>query len=148
MEKTTSRMEKTTRVAERILLGSAGLALVLGLVIWIGDVDAPIGLHELLGYTLIASLWTLAAIAALSGVRTGIVVGAVAWGVLVMSLGWGQEYLLEGESHWIVRVGHLVISMAAVPWGRWLVAQIRRNERVATPREAGRSLVSRGGHIS
>jgi uncharacterized membrane protein len=139
-------MEKATRVAERVLLGSAGLALVLGLVIWIGEVDAPIGLHELLGYTLIASLWTLAAIAARSGVQTGIVVGAVAWGVLVMALGSGQEYLLEGESHWVVRVGHLVISMASVPWGRWLAAQIRRNERVAIPRETGSSLVPRGGH--
>jgi len=128
-------MKKATRVAERILLGSAGSALVLGLVIWIFDVDAPIGLHELLGYTLIASLWTLAAIAARSGVPTSIVVGAVAWGVLVMALGWGQEYLLEGGAHWIVRVGHLVISMASVLWGRWLVAQIRRKERVVISRE-------------
>lgn len=130
-------MKKATMVAERILLGSAGLALVLGLVMWIFEVDAPIGLHELLGYTLIASLWTLAAIAARSGVRTGIVVGAVAWGVLVLALGWGQEYILEGESHWIVRVGHLVVSMASVPWGRWLVALIGRNERVLIPRGTG-----------
>ena len=141
-------MDKATSVAERVLLGSAGLALVLGLVIWIGEVDAPIGLHELLGYTLIASLWTLAAIAARSGVGTRIVVGAVAWGALVMALGWGQEYLLEGGSHWVVRVGHLVISMASVPWGKWLAAQIRRNERVAITREAGGSLVTRGGHVS
>lgn len=130
-------MKKATMVAERILLGSAGLALVLGLVMWIFEVDAPIALHELLGYTLIASLWTLAAIAARSGVRTGIVVGAVAWGVLVLALGWGQEYILEGESHWIVRVGHLVVSMASVPWGRWLVALIGRNERVLIPRGTG-----------
>ena len=126
-------MEKVTKVAERILLGSAGLALVLGLIIWIGDAHALIGLHQLLGYALVASLWTLAGIAARSQVPIGVVVGAVAWGVLVLALGWTQEYLLTGSWHWVVLVLHPVISMASVPWGRWLASLIRRNERAAVP---------------
>jgi uncharacterized membrane protein len=139
-------MEKATKVAQRVLMGSAGLALVLGLIVWISGAYELIGLHELLGYALVASLWTLAAIAARSGVGFGFVVGAFAWGVLVLALGWGQEYLLEGDSHWVVQVAHPVISMASVPWGKRLVAQIRRNDRVAIPREAEGSLVPRGGH--
>jgi hypothetical protein len=136
-------MEKVTTVAERILLGSAGLALVLGLIIWIGDAHELIGVHQLLGYALIASLWTLAGIAARLRVRTGIVVGAIAWGVLVLALGWTQEYLLTGSWHWVVLVLHPVISMASVPWGMWLASRIRRNASAAVP---GAGEVSAAGH--
>jgi hypothetical protein len=141
------RMERVTKVAVRVLMASAGLALVLGLIVWINEAYGLLGFHELLGYALVASLWTLAAIAARSGVASGFVVGAVAWGVLVLALGWGQEYLLTGSWHWVIRVVHPLISMASVPWGKRLVAQIRRNDRVTIPREAGGSLVSRGGNV-
>lgn len=141
-------MEKMTKVAVRVLMASAGLALVLGLIVWMNGAYGLLGFHELLGYALVASLWTLAAIAARSGVAIGFVVGAVTWGVLVLALGWGQEYLWTGSWHWIIRVLHPVISMASVPWGKRLVAQIRRNERAAIPREAEGFLVRRGGHVA
>jgi hypothetical protein len=64
-------MEKATRVAERVLMASAGLALVLGLIVWINGAYEVLGIHELLGYTLIASLWMLAVIAARSGGAKG-----------------------------------------------------------------------------
>lgn len=57
----------------------------------------------------------------------------VAWGVLVLALGWGQGYLLTGSWHWTIQVLHPVISMATVPWGRSLASRIRRNERAAIP---------------
>jgi len=121
-------MEKATRVAERVLMASAGLALVLGLIVWINGAYEVLGIHELLGYTLIASLWMLAVIAARSGVRRDLVVTAASWGVLVLALGWGQQYLLEGSWHWVIRLLHLVISMASVAWGRSLAAAIHRKE--------------------
>jgi len=136
-------MEKVTKVAVTVLMGSAGLALVLGLIVWIDGTYGLLGLHELLGYVLVASLWTLAAIAARSGVTMGFVVGAVAWGVLVLALGWGQEYLLTGSWHWVIRVVHPVISMASVPWGKTLASLIRRSaipaaRRASDPMRAGR----------
>jgi hypothetical protein len=129
-------MEKVIRVAERVSMASAGLALLLGLIVWIFESYSLVGFHELLGYTLIASLWTLAWIAARSGVPIGIVTGAVAWGVMVLALGWTQEYLLTGSWHWVIQVGHPLISMASVPWGRRLASRIRRNERIAVPGQA------------
>jgi hypothetical protein len=53
-------------------------------------------------------------------------VTAASWGVLVLALGWGQQYLLEGSWHWVIRLLHLVISMASVAWGRSLAAAIHR----------------------
>jgi hypothetical protein len=122
-------MEKATRVAERVLIVSALLALVLGVVIWVGDAYGLIDTHELIAYVLIASLWTLAFIAARSGVSMVLVVLAAGWGVLAMLLGWGQQYLLTGSWHWVIQVLHVVISMAAVGWGRVLASRIRRTQR-------------------
>lgn len=132
-------MEKVTKVAVRVLMASAALALVLGLIVWINGAYGLLGFHELLGYALVASLWTLAAIAARSRVATGFVMGAVSWGVLVLALGWGQEYLLTGSWHWVIRVVHPVISMASVPWGKRLAGLIRRNQRNAITAAGGAS---------
>jgi hypothetical protein len=118
-------METTTKWAATILFVSAAVLLVSGLLVWIG-LYALVGFHQLFGYALIASLWTLAFAASRAGVSTGVVVGAVSWGLLVLALGWGQRYILPGSLHWIVQVLHLVISMASMAWGRWLLSSMRR----------------------
>jgi hypothetical protein len=97
---------------------------------WIG-IYALVGFHQLFGYALIASLWTLAFIASRAGVSTGVVVGAVSWGLLVLAFGWGQRYILPGDSHWIVQVLHLAISMAAMAWGRVLLASMRKRREAS-----------------
>lgn len=118
-------MDATTKWAARVLFVSAGVLLVSGLLVWVGF-PVLVGSHQLVGYALIASLWTLAFVAARSGASMGVVVGAVAWGLLVLALGWGQRYILLGSSHWIVQVLHLAISMASMVWGRWLLSAIRQ----------------------
>ncbi|HET9498256.1 MAG TPA: hypothetical protein VFP83_08015 [Candidatus Limnocylindria bacterium] len=123
-------MDATTTWSARVLFVSAGVLLVSGLLVWIGF-PVLIGAHQLVGYALIASLWTLAFVAARRGVPMGVVVGAVAWGLLVLALGWGQRYILLGSSHWIVQVLHLAISMASMAWGRWLLASIRQRRVVS-----------------
>ena len=123
-------MDATTRWAARILFVSAGVLLVSGLLVWIGF-SALVGAHQLVGYALIASLWTLAFVAARRGVSMGVVLGAVAWGLVVLALGWGQRYILPGSSHWIVQVLHLAISMASMVWGRLLLLSIRQRRVVS-----------------
>ena len=124
-------METTTRWAANILFVSAGVLLVSGLLVWIG-LYPLVGFHQLFGYALIASLWTLAVLASRSGVSMGVVVGAVSWGLLVLALGWGQRYILPGSMHWIVQVLHVAISMASVAWGRWLLGSMRRRAAAGT----------------
>jgi hypothetical protein len=45
----------------------------------------------------------------------GLAAFAIAWGLLVAGVGMTQQGLLPGDLHWIVRVMHLVIGLAAMP---------------------------------
>ena len=49
---------------------------------------------------------------------------AIVWGVVIAALGFSQQRLLVGDLHWIIRVLHLVVGMAAMPIA----------ERLARPR--------------
>jgi hypothetical protein len=74
-------MKTATKVAQLVLLGSGALLLVLGLIIWTSHGDQLIGIHTMLGFLLVLSLWAIAAIAARTGVSIGLVALAVAWGL-------------------------------------------------------------------
>ena len=125
-------MRAMIRVALIALLGCGGLLLVLGLIIWAGGWEV-VGLHKLLGYVLILSLWTICVIAARVGVSAGTVAFAAAWGVLVLVVGLAQEELMPGSWHWTIQVMHVVISMGAIWWGRRLVGSIRQIRSAAEP---------------
>ena len=78
---------KTTAKVARIALQSAGVvALAFGLIIWTGDADQLIPAHKALGDVLVLSLWTIAVIAARSGVPRRVVALAVAWGLRLVFL--------------------------------------------------------------
>jgi hypothetical protein len=122
-------MKTAIKVALAALMGSGALLLVLGIVIWTGNGDQLIPVHVAFGIVLVVSLWTIAAIAARSGVAGGTVAFAGAWALLVVVLGLAQEELLPGSSHWAIQVLHLAISMGAIWWGRRLVRLIGQAQR-------------------
>jgi hypothetical protein len=121
-------------VALKTLLGSGGLLLALGLMIWIG-VGGPaiVAGHVALGFVLVLSLWILAAIAARSGVSTSPVALAVAWGFLVLTFGLAQRRILPGQWHWTIQLTHVFVSMGAIWWGRRLLGLMRRGQISPTP---------------
>lgn len=134
-------MRTAIKAAARVLVGSGALLLVLGVIIWTGKADALIGVHIVVGSVLILTLWTIAAIAARSGVSSRVVALAAAWGVLVVVLGLTQEELVPGTWHWTIQVFHLVISMGAIAWGRRLLQLIGRAHSVGEPSSGPRSPV-------
>jgi hypothetical protein len=134
-------MRTTIRVALITMLGCGALLLVLGLIIWAGGWEL-IGIHKLLGYALILSLWTICVIAVSAGLPVGTVAFAAAWGVLVLVLGLAQEELVTGSLHWTIQVTHVVISMGAIWWGRRLVGAIRQARSAAEPTLEKPSLAS------
>jgi hypothetical protein len=117
-------MKTAIKVALAALIGSGALLLVLGIVIWTGNGHQLIPVHVAFGVVFVISQWTIAAIAARSGVASGTVAFAAAWGLLVVVLGSAQEELLPGSWHWVIQVLHLAISMGAIWWGRRLVRLI------------------------
>jgi uncharacterized membrane protein len=119
-------MERAMKLATATLLGCGAALLLLGIVIWITDAEELIGLHELIGYVLIASLWTICVVAARSGAPTGTVAFAAIWGLVVLALGLTQEELVTGSWHWTIQVLHVLVSMSALGLGRHLAHVVRR----------------------
>lgn len=125
-------MSRTAKVAERVLLGTAGALLTLGVLMW-ADVGGKQvgGLHVTLGMVLVLTLWTLCVAAARAGVSRTAVALAASCGVIVFTFGIAQEQIVTGDWHWTVRVAHVAISMGAIWWGRRLASLMRRRETSA-----------------
>jgi hypothetical protein len=121
-----SALQIATTIA-RMLLGISGpTALVLGVLFWTGNALTLIPLHMLAGMVLILSLWTLAILAAVSGVPRGLVALAIVWGLIVPILGMSQTRLLPGLLHWVIRVLHLLVGIVAMSLGQGLVSRIKQ----------------------
>src|SRR5258706_12817643 len=70
-------MNRLATAVHMTLRGSGVLLILLGLAIWTGRADGIIPVHEVLGFVLVLSLWTLAFLAARAGVQRGLVVAGV-----------------------------------------------------------------------
>ena len=126
-----------TQVARWTLYISGGLAVLLGGIVWPANVHAVGGIHGLAGWLVIASLWTLAAIAARSGVAHSTVAFAIGWGV-VTALGAIAQY--ESQPGTWITLLHAATGIAAIGVGHQLVMRMR-HVRVAAriPEQAASS---------
>jgi hypothetical protein len=50
----------------------------------------------------------------------------ILWGLAIAGLGFMQQGILVGDLHWIIRVLHLVIGVAAMPIAEKLVSGAAR----------------------
>lgn len=126
-------MKTALTVARLALMGSGGLLLLLGLIIWTGSGDALIPVHAAAGSVLVLSLWTIVLIASRNGCPVRIVAAILTWSLAVVAFGLAQSGLLEGDWHWTVQVLHLVASMSLVGIGQGLVIAVHRPERRFAP---------------
>ena len=118
-------MKIATTIAQT-LVRLCGLALVtLGLLFWTGNARDLIPLHMLLGLVLVLSLWVLAGLAARAGVPIGLVMLAVAWGLIVPALGLTQAQLLPGSAHWVIQVVHLLLGIGLLGLAENLAARAK-----------------------
>jgi len=93
----------------------AGLQVLVGIALWMGYWYSLVNVHMLVGVVFVLLLWTIAGIAISHRKSVGLAAFAIAWGLLVAGVGMTQQGLLPGDLHWIVRVMHLVIGLAAMP---------------------------------
>ena len=119
-------MSRAVTVAHMTIRISGVLLILLGLAIWTGRADQVIPVHELLGFVLVLSLWTLSYLAARAGVPMRWVVLAVAWGVVAPILGLTQQNLVTGGLHWTIQILHLVIGLGAIGQGENLATRMRK----------------------
>src|SRR6476659_3407111 len=110
----------------RILLvfmrAAIAVQVILGIGFWTGDWVNLVNVHMAIGSLFVVALWVIAGIAAAHGRPGRLVAFGFVWGVVVLALGMTQQGILVGSLHWIIRVLHLAVGIAAMPIAERLVA--------------------------
>lgn len=119
-------MRTATTVAVMLVRITGLLLVALGIFFWTGNALTLIPVHMLLGLVLVLSLWTLAILAARAGALPGQVAVAIVWGFLVPIFGLTQDQLLVGDAHWVIKVLHLLVGLAAIGMAEGLARRIRQ----------------------
>lgn len=116
---------KTIKIALVLVRASALLALVLGVLMWLGMGAASLrGVHMLLGFILVLALWALAVVAAGSHLY-GLAIAGILWGLIVAGLGNAQVRLMPGDSHWVIQVVHVLVGLAAIGLAEAIAKRVR-----------------------
>lgn len=109
----------------RILLvfmrAAMAVLVILGIGFWTGHWANLVNVHMAIGALFVLSLWVIAGIAAAHGRPGRLVAFGFVWGVVVLALGMTQQGILIGDLHWIIRVLHLAVGIAAMPIAERLV---------------------------
>jgi hypothetical protein len=120
-------MNTVIQVASLMLRVFGTLALILGLLFWIGYAVNLIAIHMLLGLLVVLLLWIIGVGQAFS--KNGswmLAIGALALGALVVVFGLRQSGLLVGPFHWVIQVIHLLLGVMAVGFGQICAARYRK----------------------
>lgn len=107
-------MRTTAGISLWIVRVAGTIQLVLGILFWTGHAYAYLPLHIINGVVIVLTLWTVAALALVARTRPGLAVFGLAWGLALPAFGLRQATVLVGSMHWIVRVIHLLMGLAAM----------------------------------
>jgi hypothetical protein len=102
------------------------LQLIVGIALWTGHLVSLVDLHRTIGGLFVLALWIIAIIALVQRQSPGLAVFGILWGLAIAGLGFMQQGILVGDLHWIIRVLHLVIGVAAMPIAEKLVSGAAR----------------------
>ncbi|HEY3060999.1 MAG TPA: hypothetical protein VGL99_18705 [Chloroflexota bacterium] len=119
-------MRTAATILNMVIRVDALILVTLGVLFWTGNAFNLIPVHMLLGILLVLSLWALAILGWRGGAPVGLALGAIVWGLVVVWLGLNQDSLVPGDLHWLIRVLHLLVGLAAIGLAEMLGARIRR----------------------
>lgn len=124
------------RITSLVLSIVGTLALLLGIIIWIGLVQAGAlyTVHMICGIIVVLSLWLLGGVIGFSGNRNfGLGILAILLGLVVLIFGMAQGSIIPDPGlHWITRVIHLLLGICAVAVGQVIAGRQRRPSRPAS----------------
>jgi len=127
-------MSAWDRVVRGIIGVTGGLQVLLGAVFWTGHALTLVPLHMVLGFVFVLALLALAVRSALAGAGWRISGLAAACAVVVLVFGMTQARILPGPYHWVIRVLHLLVGIAAMGFaGRLTQALGRARARRTAP---------------
>ena len=110
----------------QIVVGIAGLcALVLGLFIWIANIDLT-DIHILFGLLVTVGLVVMSIIALTA---SGLRIWGIVYAILVPIFGALHSELLVGNLHWLIQTLHTLVGLGALVLTGALGARYRTLER-------------------
>jgi hypothetical protein len=127
-------MTTLTTIALWTVRVTGPIQVVLGLLFWTGRALTLLPLHMLIGMVFVLALLVLGGAAAWAGLRRSLVLLTFALGIVIPVFGVTQPRLLPGPAHWVVRLAHLLIGIAAMIVAARLAGFIRsRAGRAPSP---------------
>lgn len=128
-------MRKATTALLMILRLAGVVQIVVGLIIWVGHNKSLVPLHSIIGSLFVLDLWILGIVALFKLPSRGLPLFTLLWGGLVLWFGMAQTTIAPDAGHWLVRVLHLIVGLAAMGFGESLAARVRRagNPESTTP---------------
>jgi len=107
-------MRTITNISLWIVRISGTLQLLLGALFWTGHGYQYLPVHIINGFVIVLTLWTVAVLALARRTHRGLAAFGFAWGLALPAFGLVQAAILDGSLHWIVRVFHLAMGLAAM----------------------------------
>ena len=122
------------RISLMVLRICVLLAVILGILFWIGVVSAsgtPVAVHMLLGLLVVLSLAIIGIALLLTGRRgLGLGILAIVWAVLVLYVGSNQDTnipsLFPGVPQTAIKIVHLLLGLGAAGIGERAAAHYKR----------------------
>jgi len=102
------------------------ILLVLGFLFWSGHHFDLIPVHMRLGEILVTLLWIIAAMGMRAGVKPGLVLGAMFYGLIVVAFAFRMGGLLPGAAHEVIRIVHFLFGLGAIGLVEMIGAKIKR----------------------
>jgi hypothetical protein len=102
------------------------ILLVLGFMFWSGHNFDLIPVHMRLGEILVTLLWIIAAMGFRAGVKAGMVLGAMFYGLIVVAFAMRMGRLLPGGAHEVIRIVHFLFGLGAIGLVEMIGAKIKR----------------------
>jgi hypothetical protein len=116
------------RTASIVLTLAGLLALILGLLFWIGSAMNLISLHMLVGLLAVGALWVIGIGQFLGKSGSGIIAAcALIVGAVMIAVGLYQSSLMAGEFHWVIQVIHTVLGLLTIGVGHMGAARYRKS---------------------
>ena len=102
------------------------ILLVLGFMFWSGHSFEYLEVHKRLGEILVSLLWIIAAMGLRAGVKPGLVLGAMFYGLIVIAFAFHMGGLLPGGAHEVIRIVHFLFGLGAIGLVEMIGAKIKR----------------------
>ena len=102
------------------------ILLVLGFMFWSGHNFDLKPVHMRLGEILVSLLWIIAAMGLRAGVKPGLVLGAMFYGLIVVAFAFRMGTFLPGGAHEVIRIVHFLFGLGAIGLVEMIGAKIKR----------------------